>query len=66
MKIKIADGWIQRSILRVKHDGSINFLINQKTSVQEPVKVSVFSHQEKTDIPDQELNAGLQIKSLAC
>ena len=62
----MADGGIQRSIFLVKHDGSINFLIDQKTSMQEPVKVSVFSRQEKTDIPDRELNPGLQITSLAC
>ena len=42
LKIKMADGGIKRSIFLVKHDGSINFLINQKISVQEPVKVSVF------------------------
>ena len=31
----------------MKHDGSIDFSINQKIAVQEPGKVSVFSRQEK-------------------
>ena len=43
----MADGGIQRSIFIVKHDGSIDFSINQKIAVQEPGKVSVFSRQEK-------------------
>ena len=41
-----------KSICLVKHDGNINFLINQKTSMQETAKVLVFSRQEKSDIPD--------------
>jgi len=35
LKIKITDGGIQRSIFIVKHDGSIDFSINQTTAVQE-------------------------------
>ena len=50
----------------IKHNGSINFLIVQKATVQEIVKVLVFSRQEKTDVPDRELNLGLQITSLEC
>ena len=46
LRIKMADGGIERSIFIVKHDGSIDFLINRKTAVQEPVKVRVFSHQD--------------------
>ena len=38
-KLKMADGGIQRSTFIVKHDGSIDFWINQKSSVQE---ISVF------------------------
>ena len=47
----MADGGIQRSIFIVKHDGSIDFSINQKIAVQEPGKVSVYSRQDKTDAP---------------
>ena len=47
LEIKMADGGIQRSTFIVKHDGSIDFSINQKISVQEPGKVSFFSRQEK-------------------
>ena len=46
LKIKMADGGIQRSILIVKHDSSIDFLINQKIDVQELVKVSVLSRRD--------------------
>ena len=42
----MADGGIQRSIFIVKHDGSIDFLINQKMAVQESVKVSVLSRRD--------------------
>ena len=42
LKIKIADGGIQRSTFIVKHD-----MDESKISVQEPGKVSVFSRQEK-------------------
>ena len=35
LKIKMADGGIQRTTLIVKHDGSIDFSINQKIAVQE-------------------------------
>ena len=42
----MADGGIQRSIFIVKHDGSIDFSINQKIAVQESVKVSVLSRQD--------------------
>ena len=35
----------------VKHDGSIDFSINQKTSVQELIKVLDFSRQEKQPRP---------------
>ena len=38
---------MQRSIFIVKHDGIIDFSINQKITVQEPGKVLVFSRQEK-------------------
>ena len=55
----MADGGIQRNTFLVKHDGSIDFLINEKISVQEPGKVSFFSCQDKTDVPDRELNTGL-------
>ena len=52
-------GGIQRSTFIVKHNGSIDFSIYEKISVQEPDKVSVFSRQDKTDIPDRELNPDL-------
>ena len=55
----MADSGIQRSTFIVKHDGSIDFSINEKILVQEPGKVSVFSRQDKTDVPDGELNPGL-------
>ena len=55
----MADGGIQRSTFIVKHEGSIDFLINEQISVQEPGNVSVFSCKDKSDIPDQELNPGL-------
>ena len=42
----MADGGIQRSIFIVKHDGSIDFSINQKMAVQESVKVSVLSRRD--------------------
>ena len=35
----------------LRHDGSIGFLINQKTSVQELTKVLDFSRQEKQPRP---------------
>ena len=35
LKIKMADGGIQSSVLIVKHDSSIGFSINRKTTVQE-------------------------------
>ena len=35
----------------IKHDGSIDFSINQKTSVQELIKVLNFSRQEKQPRP---------------
>ena len=35
LKIKMADGGIPRTTFIVKHDGSIDFLINRKTAVQE-------------------------------
>ena len=54
LKIKIPDGGIQRSTFIAKHD----FSINQKISVQEPCKVSIFSCQDKTDVSDRELNPG--------
>ena len=37
----MADGGLQSSILIVKHDGSIDFSINQKIAVQESVKYLV-------------------------
>ena len=37
---------IQSSIFDVKHDGNIDFSINQKTFVQELVKDLVFSRQD--------------------
>ena len=46
LKIKIAEHVIQRSIFNVKHDGNIDFSINQKTFVQELVKDSGISRQE--------------------
>ena len=46
LRIKMADGGIQRSTFIVKQDGSIDFSINRKTAVQEPVKVRVFSRQD--------------------
>ena len=46
IKIKIADGAIQRSIFIVKKDGSIDFSIDQKIAVQELVKVSVLSRRD--------------------
>jgi len=47
----MADGGIRWSTFIVKHDGSIDFSINQKIAGQEPSKVSVFSRQDKTDAP---------------
>ena len=44
------DPEIQSSIFNVKNDGSIDFLINQKTSVQELVKVLFFPGR-KNDVP---------------
>ena len=44
--IKMADGGRQKRILLVKHDGSIIFLINRKTAMQETVKVRIFSAQD--------------------
>ena len=43
----MADGGLQWIIFIVKHDGSIDFSINQKIAVQEPSKVSGVSRQEK-------------------
>ena len=43
LKIKLAEHLIQSSIFDVKHDGNIDFSINQKTFVQELVKDSVFT-----------------------
>ena len=57
--MKMDDPRIQRSTFIVKHNDSIDFSINKKISVQEPGKVSVFSCQDKTDVPDRELNPGL-------
>ena len=62
----MADGGIQRSTFIIKHDGSIDFSINQKISVQEPGKVSVFSRQKKIIFPDRGSNPGLQVISTAC
>ena len=47
----MADGGIQMSAFIVKHDGGIDFSINQKTAVQEQGKVSDFSRQDKSDFP---------------
>ena len=47
----MADGGIQRSAFIVKHDGGIDFSINQKIAVQESDKVSDFSRQDKSHIP---------------
>ena len=47
LKTKMRDPGIQSSIFNVENDGSIEFSINQKTSVQESAKVSLFSRQEK-------------------
>ena len=55
----MADGGIQRSTFIVEHDGSIDFSINQKISVQELYKFWVFSRQDKIDVPDRKLNPGL-------
>ena len=55
----MADGGIQRSTFIAKHDGSIDFSINEKISVQAPGKVLVFSRQDKSDVLDRELNPGL-------
>ena len=63
LKIKMDDPGIQRSLFKVKHNGSVDFSINKKTSVQELVKVSVYSRQDKT-VPYRKLNSGLQITSL--
>ena len=60
----MADGGIQRSTFIIKHDGSIDFSINQKIFVQEPSKVSVVSRQEKLYFPDRGSNPGLQVASL--
>ena len=61
----MADHLIGDNHFNVKYDGSIDFLINQKTFVQVPIKVSGFSRQEKK-FPDQESNPDLQVVSLAC
>ena len=47
LKIKIDEHLIQSSIFDVELNGNIDFSINQKTSVQESAKVSLFSHKEK-------------------
>ena len=47
LKLKKADHLIQGTIFNLENDGSIDFSINRKTSVQESVKVLVFSRQEK-------------------
>ena len=49
----MADGGIQKSTFIVKHDGSIDFSINEKISVQERGKVWVFSRQDKTNVPNR-------------
>ena len=59
LKIKMADHGEQRSTFIVKHDGCIDFSINEQICVQEPGKVSVFSCQDKTDVANRELNPGL-------
>ena len=46
LEIKMDDPGIQRSIFKVKHDGSIEFWINQKIAVQESVKVLVLSRRD--------------------
>ena len=63
--MKMAEHLLLYNDFNVKHDGSIDFLINQKTFVQESIKVSFFSRQEK-NFPNQESNPGLQITSRAC
>ena len=57
--IKMADPEIQRSTFIVKHYDTIDFSINQKTTVQESLKVSVFSCQDKTYVPNRDLSPGL-------
>ena len=47
----MADGGTQRNTFIAKHDGSIDFSINQKIAVQELGKVSDFSRQDKSHIP---------------
>ena len=62
---EIDEHLIQSSIFDEKHNGNIDFSINQKTFVQEQIKDSVFSRQEKK-FPNQESNPSLQVPSLTC
>ena len=41
-KLKMVEHLIRYNHFNVKHDGNIDFSFNQKTGVQELVKVSVF------------------------
>ena len=51
LNIKMTDHFIRCDDFIAKHDGSIDFSINQKISVQELGKVSVFSNQDETVVP---------------
>ena len=44
--IKIAAHLIQSTVFHLENDGNIDFLINRKTGVQEPVKDSGFSRRD--------------------
>ena len=50
-KVQMDDPGIQRSIFKAKHDGSIDYSINQKTSVQDSSK--------DKNVPYRELDPGL-------
>ena len=53
----MAEHLILYNDFNVKHDGNIDFLINQKTCVQEPVKILVFSREE-TYVPRPGIQPG--------
>ena len=52
-KLKMVEHLIQYNHFNVKHDDNIDFSFNQKTAVQEHFKLSVFSRQDKTDVPTE-------------
>ena len=64
LKIKMADGGIQSSIFIVKHDGSIDFWIHGKTSVQEILVFHVGIFDFNTPFSENKPNSSLHSKKL--